>query len=273
VISCISYFVIVPFPEQCTFFSPADKVLLLARLKADGGDIAHDRLSCKQVFTILRDWKIWAAMFIYLGAVENANSITNFQPTILKGLGYTAAGAQVRTIPVYICAAAYSISLAYIAEYLRKRYVFSMFGFCTIAIGLIVEIAQPPALGVRYMGLFFITAGSYLVMPISVVWIAINVGKGYKRSVALGAMICCGNVGSFVGTNVFVKREEPKYHTGFSTNLGMCCMGMVAATVMFTGLLMGNKRRDVERKELPSTLDHCSVEDLGEKHPDFRYCL
>jgi hypothetical protein len=272
IISCISWFFIVPFPENCTFFSPKDKALLLARLEADGGDIAHDKLSFKRVFGILQDWKIWAAIFIYFGACENANSITNFQPTILKGLGYTAAGAQVRTIPVYICAAVYSITLAYIAEYLRKRYVFAMIGFCTIAIGLIVEITQPPAPGVRYMGLFFMTAGSYLVMPISVVWIAINVGKGYKRSVALGAIVCCGNVGSFIGTNVFLKREEPKYHTGFSTNLEICCVGMLAATVMFGGFVMENKRRDMKWKE-PSTLDNLGVEDLGEKHPDFRYCL
>jgi hypothetical protein len=272
-ISCVSYFFIVPFPEQCTFFSPDDKALLLARLKADGGDVAHDTLSFKRVANILRDWKIWAAVFIYVGACENANSITNFQPTILKGLGYTASGAQVRTIPVYICAMVFSICFAYTAEYLHQRYIFCMLGFCTIAIGLIVEITQPPAPGVRYMGLFWMTAGAYLVMPLSVVWIAINVGKGYKRTVALSAIVCLGNAGSFISTNVFLKREEPKFHTGFSTNLGLCCMGMLAATILFTGTWWENKRRDGERKDSPESLGHLNAEDLGEKHPDFRYCL
>jgi hypothetical protein len=90
------------------------------------------------------------------------------------------------------------------------------------------------------MGLFFMTAGAYLVMPLCVVWIAINVGKGYKRSVAFGAIVCFGNAGSFVNTNGFSKREEPQFRTGFSTGLGLCCMGMVAATVMFVGLFLGN---------------------------------
>jgi peptidoglycan/LPS O-acetylase OafA/YrhL len=148
-----------------------------------------------------------------------------------------------------------------------------MVGFATIAIGLIVEIAQPKAAGARYMGLFFMTAGAYLVMPLSVVWIAINVGKGYKRTVALGAIVCWGNAGAFIGTNVFLKKEEPKYHTGFSTGLGLACMGMVAATVMFVGTMLGNRQRDERRKELPEVLDEGSVEDLGEKHPDFRYSL
>jgi dipeptide/tripeptide permease len=149
-----------------------------------------------------------------------------------------------------------------------------MIGFCTIAAGLIVEIAQPKTPGVRYMGLFFMTAGAYLVMPLSVVWIAINVGKGYKRSVALGAIVCFGNAGAFIGTNVFLKKEEKTgFRTGFSTGLGLCCMGMVAATVMFVGTFLANKKRDEKRKELPEVLDEQSVEDLGEKHPDFRYCL
>jgi hypothetical protein len=272
-ISFASYFFIVPFPEQCTFLQPEDKALLLARLEDDGGAVAHDRLPPKRLYGFLRDWKIWVAILIYLGAAENANSITSFQPTVLRGIGYTATGAQIRTIPVYLTAAVYSVSLAYTAEYLQKRYVFCMIGFCTIAIGLIVEIAQPKAPGARYMGLFFMTAGAYLVMPLSVVWIAINVGKGYKRTVTLGAIVCFGNAGSFIGTNVFLKREEPKFHTGFSTGLALCCIGMLAATTMFLGTYLGNKQRDKRRKELPDILDEGSVEDLGERHPDFRYCL
>ena len=77
----------------------------------------------------------------------------------------------------------------------------------------------------------------------------------------------------YQGTNVFLKREEPTYRTGFSTGLGLCAMGMIAATTMFIGTYIGNKQRDRRRKELPEVLDEGSVEDLGEKHPDFRYSL
>lgn len=272
-ISFLSYFFIVPFPEECTFLNAEEKALLLARLKADGGAVAHDKLPLKRIFEFFRDWKIWVAFLIYFGAVENANSITNFQPTILKGIGYTATGAQIRTIPVYLVAAVFSITLAYTAEYLERRFLFCVLGFCTIATGLIVEIVQPRSPGVRYMGLFFMTAGAYLVMPLTVVWTAINVGKGYKRTVALASIVCFGNAGSFISTNVFLKREEPKFHTGFSTGLGICAIGLTAAVVMYIGLHISNRKRDARRSDLPEVLDEKSVEDLGEKHPDFRYCL
>lgn len=235
--------------------------------------MSHDRLPVSRLYEYFRDWKIWVAVIIYLGAAENANSITSFQPTILRGIGYEAADAQVHTIPVYLVAAVYSISMGYAAERLQKRYVFCVIGFCTIAVGLAVQIAQPKASGVRYMGLFFMTAGAYLVMPLAVVWIAINVGKGYKRTIALGTIVCFGNAGSFIGTNVYLKREEPTFRTGFSTGLGLCALGMLAATVMFMGVLIANKRRDKRRGVFTEVLHEGSIEDLGEQHPDFRYCL
>ncbi|KAK8112149.1 Vitamin h protein [Apiospora kogelbergensis] len=255
-VSFASYFFIVPFPADSTFLAPEDKDLLLARLRDDGGAVSHDRLPVSRLYEYFRDWKIWVAVIIYLGAAENANSITSFQPTILRGIGYEAADAQVHTIPVYLVAAVYSISMGYAAERLQKRYVFCVIGF-----------------GVRYMGLFFMTAGAYLVMPLAVVWIAINVGKGYKRTVALGAIVCFGNAGSFIGTNVYLKREEPTFRTGFSTGLGLCALGMLAATVMFMGVLIANKRRDKRRGVLTEVSHEGSIEDLGEQHPDFRYCL
>ncbi|KAK8059943.1 major facilitator superfamily domain-containing protein [Apiospora saccharicola] len=273
-VSFASYFFIVPFPEGSTFLMPEDKDLLLARLRDDRDDVAHeDRLPARRLLDFLRDWKIWAAVVIYLGAAENANSITSFQPTILRGLGYDAAAAQVRTIPVYLAAAVYSIAMAYAAERLGQRYLFCMVGFGTIAAGLAVQIAQPrTSPGVRYMGLFFMTAGAYLVMPLAVVLIAVNVGKGYKRTVALGAIVCFGNAGSFIGTNVYLRREEPTFRTGFSTGLGLCAVGMLAATGLFVGVLGANRRRDEKRDALAGVLQERSIEHLGERYPDFRYC-
>lgn len=192
VISLISIAFIVPFPQDSTFLTTEAKALLLARLKEDGSDSPADPLTPTRILSHLRDWKIWIAMLTYLGAAENANAITGFQPTILKGIGYTSTGAQIRTIPVYLVAAIYSISLAHLAAHLGRRFPFAIVGFCTILTGLVIEIAQPKAPGVKYAGLFFMTAGAYLVMPLSVVWLAVNVDRGYKRSVALGAIVCFG---------------------------------------------------------------------------------
>jgi hypothetical protein len=80
---------------------------------------------------------------------------------------------------------------------------------------LAIGIAQPKHEGVRYTGMFFLTAGVYVVMSVTIVWLAFNLRKGYKRSVGLGLLIAIGNCGAFISSNVFLTKETPKFHAGF----------------------------------------------------------
>ena len=207
----------------------------------------------------------------YIGAEENASSVVAFQPTVLKGLGYTSSSAQVHSIPIYVVAFVVSLSCAWLSERLGQRYFFVLFGCLLGIIGLSIELAQPKGANVRYAGMFFLTTGGYVVMPIMVVWLAINVGKGYKRTVAFGMVIAVGNCGAFISSNVFITSEAPKYHTGFSVGMGMMLLATVTSTLLYIGLRLENKRRD--RKGIDSAHVAPSEELTGEKHPDFRYQL
>ena len=111
-----------------------------------------------------------------------------------------------------------------------------MLGVACETTGLAIELAQPHAVGVRYLGMFFLATGYNIVMPIIVVWLAINVGKGYKRTVALGMVIAVGNSGAFVSSNVFLASETPKYHTGFSVGMGMALISGLFLTLMYIGM-------------------------------------
>ena len=197
--------------------------------------------------------------------------MVNFQPTILRGIGYTANAAQVHTIPVYCTALVFSVTCAVISERIGHRYGFVMLGFSVLCSGLAIMITLPHNGRLRYMGLFFITSGAYLVMPMSVVWVSINVGKGYKRAVATAAVIGIGNCGSFVASNVFITREQPGFRTGFSTGMVFCGIGAAAATVYYLCCLFSNRARNKKREISSESVDQGSLEDLGENHPDFRY--
>ncbi|KAL1999386.1 hypothetical protein VTN02DRAFT_4595 [Thermoascus thermophilus] len=61
VISVASFFLIVPFPEHCTFLTPQEKKLLLDRLAEDGGSARDDRIEWRRVLETAMDWKIWLA--------------------------------------------------------------------------------------------------------------------------------------------------------------------------------------------------------------------
>jgi hypothetical protein len=109
-------------------------------------------------------------------------------------------------------------------------------------------------------------------MPISIIWVSINTGSGNKRAVALAAIINFGTAGAFVSSNVFLFKEAPKFHTGFSTGLGLACMGAVAATITWLGCKRENEKRDLKRSELPVALDK-TMKEIGDEHPDFRFAL
>ncbi|KAF3032230.1 hypothetical protein E8E11_000983 [Didymella keratinophila] len=239
---------------------------------ADGGHVSDDEISFKKALYYLKDWKVWAGVAMNLGVTENANSLANFQPTILKGLGYTATQAQVHSVPVYVVGAMFSVVFAYMSEYLQRRYYFYILGWAVLASGLIVEIVHPEDPKVRYMGMFFIACGCYLAMPISIIWVSINIGSGYKRAVAIAAIINFGTAGAFVSTNIFMFKESPRFHAGFSTGLGLACMGALAASITWFGCQRENKRKDQQRAGLPDVLED-SMKDLGDEHPDFRFGL
>jgi hypothetical protein len=64
---CVTIFVsiatlpaIPQFPKDCKFLSPADKTLMLARIKADDNHVSEEDITFKMAFQYLKDWKIWA---------------------------------------------------------------------------------------------------------------------------------------------------------------------------------------------------------------------
>lgn len=180
-------------------------------------------------------------------------------------------GEQVHSIPIYCVAFVASVSCAVLSDRLRQRYFFALLGALITLVGLAIEIAQPKAAGTRYAGMYFITAGTYITMPITVVWAAINVGKGYKRTVALGLVIATGNAGALISSNVFITSEAPKYPTGFSVGMGMNCMSIACMTALYIGLRLENRKRD--RKQLGTSYIEPTEELSGEKHPSWRFEL
>lgn len=148
-----------------------------------------------------------------------------------------------------------------------------MIGMAFTVVGLSVQLATPDDASVRYMGIFFLTTGPYIIMPITVVWLAINLGKGYKRTIGLAALIGTGNCGAFVASNVFITKETPNFRTGFSVGLALMGLVAISLTAMFVGLRLSNASRDRRAREVQAGYDPTAVEDLGEKHPDFRFFL
>lgn len=90
-------------------------------------------------------------------------------------VGYTAATAQLLSVPPYVLAAITTCSAGILSDRYKKRGVFVL-GFGSVGLlGFILCIATPnPAVG--YVGVFLGAAGIYPLIPLVISWCACLAG-------------------------------------------------------------------------------------------------
>jgi dipeptide/tripeptide permease len=199
-----------------------------------------------------------------------SNQAKYFIPTIINELGYSAQAAQVRSIPIYIVAAIFSIAAAWVTDRLQHRYSFCMLGIIISSIGYVLLLTQKHlSVGVRYFALFLVTPGGYITQPIILAWVQNCMAGHYKRAVAAGMTVGFGNMGGIVASNIFITSEAPRYPAGYGTSLGLLWIAAAACTVMFFGVQAENRKRD--RGERDHRLNEADADNLGDDHPAFRF--
>lgn len=140
----------------------------------------------------------------------------------------------------------YSVGIGWLSDRLKHRFAFLMFTILIATAGLAVLLAQGDhkiPRGAKYAACFLTAAGTSLG-PATITWIANNLSGNYKRNIGLSIVLMLGNTGSILGPSLFLQRESPLYHTGYSTVLGLLWMTGVCYIVLLIGMLVENRRRD-----------------------------
>ncbi|KAI1346912.1 MFS general substrate transporter [Xylaria sp. FL0043] len=274
-VSFIAVFLIVDWPSQARFLNLEEKALLSRILAEDGGDVARMDTLNKQAYSlILLDWKIWLGSLLYLGVGVTGYSLVFFMPTILVEFGWKARDAQVHSIPVYAVTAVAMVLVAWLSDRCRHRYAFVMLGCCTATIGYAILLAQEGlSREVKYGALFFASIGGYIATPMALAWLANNVAGHWKRAFGAGIQVTVGNIVGVVAANIFVDREAPRYTTGYGVALGLNWLGGIAATALFVGMLIENRKRDAGKRNYRLSRPAEEVQNMGDDHPSFRFTL
>jgi hypothetical protein len=113
--------------------------------------------------------------------VSKLRSLSSFSatiPTVLEELGYSAANAQLLTIPLYVFAAILTVTLAYFSDRAKTRWYFIVLGFGTAVVGFIAQLAipHPKYPGLTYAFLFPVAGGMYSGYPPMISWIGKSSG-------------------------------------------------------------------------------------------------
>lgn len=89
-------------------------------------------------------------------------ALSLFLPTIISGLGYSAAIAQLLTIPIYAAATISCILVGYFADKTGQRSFFTFACYAATVVGYLIAVVPPTFLpGLTYAGCFIAACGIY----------------------------------------------------------------------------------------------------------------
>ncbi|KAH9822116.1 Major Facilitator Superfamily [Teratosphaeria destructans] len=272
-------------PETAKFLTKREKEFLINRLALETGSghgrvTNSEKIKPKLVFAALKDYKAWFGAGLEICSILCLYGFTATTPFIIKELGYTAANAQLMTIPLYVCACISGLVFAFTAERYQQRAIAILIGFSIAVIGFIGQLVIPHDRlpGLTYGLLFPIAIGIYSVkMPI-LAWISGSMAPSSKRAVGIALITGMGQFGGIAGTNMYIESQRPRYPAGYGTGLAACGLGMILTIILRFIFVRENAKRvrylESESEEsIREKYGEQKLLDMGDQSPFFLYGL
>ncbi|KAF3391219.1 hypothetical protein F1880_007436 [Penicillium rolfsii] len=280
VIAIACYLLLLDSPSLSAGWLTSEEIRFLeVRQLAVNNHGGHDTSFQKGViFSVLCDWKIYLLILInWSNAVPNY-ALKFSMPEIIKSMGYTAANAQLLTIPPYMVGAFSAFGFSVFADRFSWRMPFILAPQLSLIVAFAIlfskaaDIANNIAL--CYFGVCLACFGMYPILPGVNAWNVCNIPNPQKRAVAIGYLICVGNAGGIIGSYIYQAKEAPRYPTGYGTSLSFAAAGIAACLTLEFCLWKANQRKDkMTSSEIEQRYTEAQLRDMEEKSPLFKYTL
>jgi MFS family permease len=246
VVSAAAYGFIPNYPLTAKFLSSEERTHLISRLSKNQDATVSETFTWSGVVAALRDPKCWLYGLTFHTLSLPLYTLSLFLPTIIQELGFTAAQAQLLTIPPYAIATGLTVLTAVLSERLKRRAPFIMIPAAVGIVGYIVLLTVPSAKspGAAYVGTILAAAGIYPACAIGLSWPANNVSGQTKRAAACAMQISIGNLGAVMGTQLYRTEYAPRFFVGH----GVAC-GYLFANIIVVGILWLVLKKENKRKE------------------------
>ena len=243
VVSLIAYHFIANYPSTAKFLTETERAYILTRLKNSTDATRNEGFTWGNVMMAVQDPKVWLYGLVFHTMALPLYTLSLFLPTIIKELGYTAAQAQLLTVPPYAVAFILTLIVAILSERLKLRALFIMLSSGLAIIGYIVLLTQTKP-GAAYVGTILAAGGIYPAVAIVVSWPANNVSGQTKRATANAMQISIGILGAVLGTQLYRSTDGPRYFLGHGFALGYLCANILIVATQWAILRAENRRRD-----------------------------
>ena len=131
------------YPETVSWLSPAERELVVKRLKGVAS-LGHHRITWAEAKETLRDYRLYVHYLIYITISVPFSSMSLFSPTIVSGLGYEGLNAQLFTVPPYAIAFCVTVAVAWVSDKYEIRTLGTSISMLIAGICFIVEGTSRP---------------------------------------------------------------------------------------------------------------------------------
>jgi len=272
VVGLVSFFFMPDSPDHARFLNQEEKSYIKAKLKEDGaisGDAA-DSFSWGEVGKAFTSIQVLVVGIVFFFSGVVLYSLAYFTPSIVQSLGYTAAKAQLMSVPPFSVAFVFAMITAWISDRYQCR------GVVTVCCSLLCTIGFAMFLGstnhhVQYGSLFLSIPGTYAMAPAISTWNANNSAPHVRRATAIAIGFIMTNSGGILATWLLGSLSPPPRYTKATKLLLIfsVLMGFFGA-VNVVYLKSQNKKKAEVRGRLTR---HEETTGLGDKSAWFVYSL
>ncbi|KAJ5159419.1 uncharacterized protein N7482_006423 [Penicillium canariense] len=270
-VSVIAYFWVYNYPATAQFLSKEEREFIQFRLRNDNDSTRDETFSWSAVLDAFKDPKVWLYGLGFHTLSLPLYTLSLFLPTIINELGYSAAEAQLLTVPPYAVATIMTIGVAILSEKTHRRAPFIMGSAALACIGYIILLSEHRA-GVSYVGTIFAAAGLYPAVAIVLSWPANNVSGQTKRCIAGALQISIGNLGAVIGTQLYRTETSPRFFLGHGFALGYLVANILVVAITWAVLRRANAQKALQREQrglrpLMGDVGDAEGEFLGDRDP------
>ncbi|KGO54360.1 hypothetical protein PEX2_038480 [Penicillium expansum] len=279
----VCYFFLVESLELSTKWLQPDEIrYLLLRKQAKRGRIVvdenPDKFDWKTLFSVFKDSHLYLQVLnIWSNTVPNYGLKFSL-PQIITNMGYTAANAQLLSIPPYVAGEISAYLFALLADKLRWRMPIIVTGqiLVIIAFAVLFSLAEDIKNNIAacYFAVVLACIGLYPILPGTNAWTSNNLAGPRKQGMGIAFMLSLGNAGGLVGSFIYIEREAPMYPTGFGSSFAFAAAGVAASIILEVKLWCTNKRNaEMSREEIYDKYTDHELQMMGDRSPLFKYIL
>ncbi|KAJ3533624.1 hypothetical protein NMY22_g7259 [Coprinellus aureogranulatus] len=276
----ILYFIMPDDPMTWKMLSEEERKLAVARLDVDAVVKNQGRKDRTTLRGIWHSFNITTVACIIMFVTFNMSfqGMSLFLPTVINTQGtYTTVEAQLRTVPPFIAGAIWVSLNSYFSYKIRMRCVPLISSVSIVVVGYIISICtkDPKA---RYAACHLIVMAGCVAGPMIIAWATDNAAPDTMRATVSAAVCGIGALGSVIAMWTYLPSDAPDYKTGNSIVLGAVTCTLLVAIFLALYIRWENGKRDdghrdhrIEGKNEDSEAGRQELENMGYKHPRFRY--